>query len=445
MLAPILPLLAILVCLGFFAMMLFTKEDKNRLYIQYILLAYPLISSNIIPGGVGVDNFDFLSWVFLLVFYKPKRNHVKAGIFYLGLFVVITVIGALGAVFAESLTLETLRISIEYFATFIFAKILVDEIIEDPSFFYVVVKCMRTTVLVALLFLVCQFIFGPTFSLQRSIHGGTFMEDTAIRYSGIFQDPQKFAQYLAASSFLFLIREPDRIKLPAKNYLFLVLTLIAILYTGGRAALGGWALGFLLIVIFGNANLKFYAVITGLALFVVIYNFSESFAVFNRHDNLSDSYEFRYGIWKDAFGIFLNNPFFGIAPGNYSNYVSVHNPDQFWFINNDFLYYDNPESGYLKLLTEYGGIGFLAIILLIVVPMLKGFFNYLKWRDTTFLLLIGALISWMAGFYTVYSLGDVRIQIMVATFICLLMTAYSRFNDEEEEDDQQEALQYAEE
>ena len=307
---------------------------------------------------------------------------------------------------------------------------------------------MKTTALIALIFLGLQFIFGPQFSLQRSIHGGTFMEDTAIRYSGIFQDPQKFAQYLAAISFLFLIREPGTEKLPAKNYLFLVLTLIGILYTGGRAALGGWALGFALIVIFGNANLKFYAVIVGIAMFLVIYNFSESFAIFNRHDNLADSYEFRYGIWHDAFGIFLNNPFFGIAPGNYANYVSVHNPDQFWFINNDFLYYDNPESGYLKVLTEYGGVGFLCILLLIIVPMIRGFFSYLRWKDTTFLLLIAAILSWMVGFYTVYSLGDIRIQIMVTTYICLLITAYSRYNEEESElseefEPEEEEVQYA--
>ena len=321
---------------------------------------------------------------------------------------------------------------IELFATLIFAKIMIDEITDDPSFFYEVINCLKTTLIVSLIFLVCQFIFGVQFSISRTLHGGVFMEDTAIRYPGFFQDPQKFAQFLAASSFLFLIREPEQTKIPAKNYLFLVLTLVAILYTGGRAAFGGWALGFSLIVIFGNSNLKLYAVLVAIAMFTVIYNFSESFAVFNRHDNLSDSYDFRFSIWKDAFGIFLDNPYFGIAPGNYSNYVSVHNPDQFWFIDNDFLYYDHPESGYLKWLTEFGAIGFISIILLIVIPMVKGFFSYLKWKDTTYLLLISALLSWMVGFYTIYSIGDVRLQILITTFICLLITGNCRFAEIEE-------------
>ncbi|MEI2749878.1 MAG: O-antigen ligase family protein [Ferruginibacter sp.] len=230
-----------------------------------------------------------------------------------------------------------------------------------------------------------------------------------------------------------MIREPGQTKLPAKNYVFLILTLIGILYTGGRAGLGGWALGFSLIVIFGNANLKLYATIVAIAMFVVIYNFKDSFSVFNRGENISDSYDFRMGIWRDAYNIFLNHPFFGIAPGNYANYVSVHNPDQFWFVENDFLYYDHPESGYLKFLTEYGAIGFVCILLLFIIPMINAFFSYLKWKDTTFLLLISAILSWMAGFYTVYSLGDVRIQIMVTAIICLMITAYKRFDLPDEE------------
>lgn len=447
MLAPLIPIFAILVFSGLFFWLLFTREDKNKVFIQYILLSYPLIVTTIIPGGIGYNNFDLLCWAYLLIFYRPKKVHVAGGPFYLVLFIVLTLIGIVASFLAESITPETIRTFVEYFATFIFAKILIDEIVADPSFFYVVLRCLRITVLVALLFLGCQFILGPEFSIARSLHGGVFMEDTAIRYPGFFQDPQKFAQFLAASSFLFLIRDPGTVKIPAKNYVMLVLTVIAILYTGGRAALGGWALGFLLIVIFGNANLKMYAALVGLAFFIVVYNFSDSFAVFNRHDNLSDSYEFRYGIWRDAFGIFLDNPYFGIAPGNYANYVSVHNPDQFWFVDNDFLYYDHPESGYLKWLTEFGAIGFLCVMLLIIIPMVRSFFSYMKYKDTSFLLLISSIISFMAGFYTVYSVSDVRIQILVTTIICMMIAAYTRFDlpeEEELEEELEEAELYAE-
>lgn len=437
MFAAIIPILAVLVFVSFFVLMFVSKADKNKLFVQYILLAYPLVAMTIIPGGLGINNFDLITWLFFIIFYKRRQTTIKYGLTYLVLFFILIIVGLVGCFVAESITTETMRYILEMLATFIFAKIVIDEIITEPAFFYTVVKCLQTTLIVAVAFLACQFVFGVEFSISKSQHGGVFMEDVAIRYPGFFQDPQKFAQYLAASSFLFLIREPGSAKLPAKNYVFLVLSIIAILYTGGRAALGGWSLGFLLIVLFGNANLKLYATLVAVAMFVVIYNFQDSFAVFNRGDNLSDSYDFRFSIWKDAFGIFLDNPLVGIAPGNYANYVSVHNPDQFWFVDNDFLYYDHPESGYLKWLAEFGAIGFLTVILLFVIPMINSFFSYLKWKDTTFLLLISSILSWMAGFYTVYSFGDIRIQILITTIICLLITAYSRFSTEEEDDDEE--------
>jgi O-antigen ligase len=444
MLAPFVPILAACVFLGFFALMFLSKADKNKLYVQYILLAFPLIATTVIPGGLGINNFDIITWLFLLIFYKPKKVHIKSGLIYLALFLIIIAISIGGCYYAESLTEETFRTYLELFATFIFAKIIIDECIDDPSFFYVVIKCLRTSLIVSLAFLACQFVLGVEFSIARTLNGNVMLDD-AVRYPSFFQDPQKYAQFLAACSFLFLIREPGQTKLPAKNYVFLILTLIGILYTGGRAGLGGWALGFSLIVIFGNANLKLYATIVAIAMFVVIYNFKDSFSVFNRGENISDSYDFRMGIWRDAYNIFLNHPFFGIAPGNYANYVSVHNPDQFWFVENDFLYYDHPESGYLKFLTEYGAIGFICILLLFIIPMINAFFSYLKWRDTTFLLLISAILSWMAGFYTVYSLGDVRIQIMVTAIICLMITAYKRFDlpEEQEETEEEEEEEHA--
>ena len=126
---------------------------------------------------------------------------------------------------------------------------------------------------------------------------------------------------------------------------------------------------------------------------------------------------FALGSGKMLMVFSLTTLFFGIAPGNYANYVSVHNPDQFWMFDNEITYYDHPESGYLKLLTEYGGVGFVAIMLFIYFPMIFSLIIYLKIRDTTFLLMVSSILSWMVGFYTVYSLGDIRIQVLIVTII----------------------------
>lgn len=437
----IVQILGILTFLFFYGLMFTARgKDKNKLYLKYILLGFPFMSIYVLPGALGLNSFELNSIAFIIFFYKRKEVEIRNGKLYLFLFVTIILVGITGSLLAATLTVDNTRSFFEVITTFIFAKVLIDECIDDPEFFFEVIECIKVAVIFSLVFVAIQFVVGVQFALSKNMNPNVLQEETT-RYPSFFQDPQKYAQFLAACSFLFLIKRPDEIKLPAKNYILVVLSLITLLYTGGRGGLGGWALGFSLIVLFGNAMYKIYAFLVGVVMFVVIYNFSDKFAVFNRTDSVSDSYEFRFGIWKDAWGIFLDNPIVGIAPGNYANYVSVHNPDQYWIFDSEITYYDHPESGYLKLLTEYGGIGFVAIILLILLPMIFSLINYLKLRDTSFLLLVSSIISWMVGFYTVYSLGDMRIQILITTIICLMITNYKRFEETEDEEADEETEQ----
>jgi len=78
----------------------------------------------------------------------------------------------------------------------------------------------------------------------------------------------------------------------------------------------------------------------------------------------------------------------------------------------------------LKLLTEFGSIGFLAYFLFIVIPMIKGIKHYWQTRDSVSLLLIAALLSWMVGFTTVYSLSDSRIALYIGIITILLIVRY---------------------
>jgi O-antigen ligase len=147
---------------------------------------------------------------------------------------------------------------------------------------------------------------------------------------------------------------------------------------------------------------------------------------------MEETYDFRYAIWQDAIDIFMKNPFFGIGLGNYSNYVSVHNPDQVWVVDNEFVYFDHPESGYLKFLTELGLSGFVAIYGFILTPMIRGFFTYVKTRDLSVILLTAAVVSWMVGFWSTYSFGDVRIKILIVTILCLIITSKNRIETEQQ-------------
>jgi O-antigen ligase len=242
-----------------------------------------------------------------------------------------------------------------------------------------------------------------------------------IRYPSFFQDPQKYAQFLSATSFLFLIKDKKTNHLPIINILFICLSLLALLFTGGRAGLLGWCVGFLIFLVFSNSQFKIVSIIVVLLLSVVVYYFSESFSMFQR-SSVGDAFDFRVSIWQDAINIFNQHPFFGIGIGNYSNYVTVHNPDQFWISDNRITYFTHPESGYLKFLTEFGIVGFILVITFILFPIFLSFNYFRKSKDINVILIISAISSWLVGFYTVYSFDDSRIRILIVILICLLIT-----------------------
>jgi O-antigen ligase len=222
-----------------------------------------------------------------------------------------------------------------------------------------------------------------------------------------------------------LIKDKDSPQLPIINFVFVLLVFFALLFTGGRAGLGGWFVGLFIFILFANNHIKVFSIVTILSIFLFVYNYSESFAMFKR-SSVVDAYDFRLSIWQDAIKIFFNHPFLGIGIGNYANYVSVHNPDQFWISDNRITYFSHPESGYLKFLTEFGIIGFILVISLLLLPIIKAFINFRNSKDINIILIISALSSWMVGFYTVYSFDDARIRVLVITLICLLMTNYQK-------------------
>ncbi|PZX64702.1 O-antigen ligase [Hydrotalea sandarakina] len=418
-------ILFMLTVASFFALMLFTTGDKNKAYVQFILLAFPFLAIDTHYGDLFFSDFDVVTLSFLFGFYSPKKVNLKNGKVYLITFIFLVIIIIVGLYKAESLTSSTTTYCIEYICLFLFAKISVDEIVADPTFFYKIVQCLKIVFLFSLAFLLGQFVLGVGFSLAKVQNPNVLSEGT--RYTSFFQDPQKYAQYLAAMSFIFLIKDPTTQKVSTLNYALFLSALVAILFTGGRGGLGGWAAGMFLVILFGKSSYRYAIIVVGILAYIVIDNFKDNIAMFKR-TSVDDTYAFRFAIWVDAFKIFLDHKYFGIGLGNYTNYVSVHNPDQFWLVDNEITYYDHPESGYLKFLTELGATGFISIFFMIIFPMAQAFFLFVKNKDSTIILLIAGVIAWMIGFYTVYSFSDVRMTIFIITFLVMLATSYKWSN-----------------
>jgi O-antigen ligase len=404
----------------YFLLMLFLQGDKNRKYLVFILFSYPVLHINIFNNFTV---FDVVSVIHLIIFARSNRLK-KAELNIYNFFVVVLFLNFITGYLLSSFTIDNdnfIRLA-RFFIILIFPLVLISTMYHDRDFMYSIQKKFPYLVMICLGFLFLQIIIGLNFSLVKTLNPNVTIAN-GIRYPGIFSDPQQFAQFLGASSFLLLIRFDPNEKIKKINWILFAGCIVAILAAGGRAGFMGWGLGLFLFIFFSKPQYKIAILSLSLILGIVIFFFQDKLAIFNRGTDLQDTYDFRAQIWYQAFQIFLNNPLFGIGLGNYSDYVLIHCPEQVWIVNNEFIAFDHPESGYLLFLTELGGIGFICIMTIILLPIGRALLAYFKTKDINHILFISALLCWMVGFYSTDSLGDVRMKIIVA-FILGGMVAY---------------------
>lgn len=418
MIAKIVMLIAFAVVFGFVGYMLFTKEKTNLAYIKYMLYAYPFLGIDLLPSLFSFNIFDFLTLSFFFFLYRRYGNNILTSPVYVNLFVLFILLIFGGIYFSEQVTRETGTAILQLFSITAFILMLYQVLLFEKNAKAEIYLGLRFMLLFSFVFLLLQYIIGPGFSFAKSeninVAGGE-----AIRYPSFFQDPQKYAQFLSVLSFLVLVpAQNEELRNKKLSILLAILSVCALLLTGGRAGLGGWLVGMILLAFLGNQIYRTQLILVLLALGSFAYAFQDQLPIFKRAD-LESSYIFRQMIWNDALAIHLNHPWLGIGIGNYANYVSLHNPDQFWIHNNEITFYDHPESGYLKLLVEFGLPAFGLLLFMILFTLYKNIQVYTKTKLIEYILYTAAIVSWLIGFYTVYSLGDIRIKILIALVLVL--------------------------
>lgn len=418
MISKIVMLIAVVVVSGFVGYIFFTKEKTNLAYVKYMLYAYPFLGIDLLPSLFSFNIFDFLTISFFFFLYKRYALNISTSLLYKYLFAVFMLLLFAGVYFSEEVTRETGTALLQLFSITAFILILYQVLVFEKNAKAEIFLGLRFMLLFSFLFLLLQYVIGPEFSFAKSeninVSGGV-----AIRYPSFFQDPQKYAQFLSVLSFLVLVPSQDEEKTNRKLSVSLaVLSICALLLTGGRAGLGGWFVGIVLLAFLGSQIYRTQLILVLLALGSFAYAFQDQLPIFKRAD-LESSYIFRQMIWNDALSIHQHHPWLGIGIGNYANYVSLHNPDQFWIHNNEITFYDHPESGYLKLLVEFGLPAFGLLIFMILYTLYKNIQDYTKTKLIEHILYTAAIVSWLIGFYTVYSLGDIRIKLLIALVLVL--------------------------
>jgi O-antigen ligase len=413
-------------CVFVFILYILWANPKRKAYLLFVLYVLPLVDLAVTPesqGGFSV--FDIASYVGLLLFARELKFSSQRNIGYLLIFLLMMSLLFFGAIESEFVN-DSLVSFFKFLPVFIYTKALIDEMNESPEFTGTVIKAMRTICLVSVAFLAIQMVVGVKFSFYGSLNTNVAIE-SSVRFPSFFQDPQKYAQFLSMTSFLFLIKT-DETDTTQKNFLYFFVVVMAMFLTGARAAFGGFVVGLAIVYLIGEGKYRTVAIVAGLLGYLIIILFGEYFPLFNRGESAAESYEFRNQIWQEALEIHREHASLGIGIGNYRSYVEVYAQDQFWYMGDgEILYFDHPESGYLKMLTEYGRAAFGLLCLFIVLPFFNALRRYvLGLTDGRIFYSIGAIIAWMISYITVYSLSDTRVLIPLITHICLLITADNR-------------------
>lgn len=416
-----------------FFIFFFKNKCKREAYLLFIVYFFPFMGLGVTPeafGGLTVfDAICYFGFVFFIndfIFINRKK------IFYFLLFFLLFVILAAGSIHSKFIQHSLLSI-LSILPIFIFAKLLMKELAVNPLIKKRIIKVFKFFFYIAVFFMAMQIMTGLRFTFYKDLNPNV---DTAegIRYPGFFADAQVNSLFLAMLSFLFLINFKNIRKPAALNFILFSAVIITLFYSGGRSAFLGLGVSLIFLLFFFAPRVKYFIGAAFLAVLLIIPFLKNSFILFQRLGSIDESYQFRSYIWKEALQIFNDNKMLGIGIGNYKNYVERYSPDQYYVLEDGgILILDQPENGYLKVLTEAGLFGFIIAFLFVLIPIFKGVYYHLFVKKNHLnLLFISSVICWFVSFNSLYTLSDRRIVILLTALLCFIIQSTDRkiINDE---------------
>lgn len=405
-----------------FAVYFIYNNGHSKEYLLFVVYALPVMDLKVTPfeyGGLSV--FDIITLTSLIILVKDFFQSFNFSRYYFllfGVFMFTLILSSLASDFA----VRSLFSLISVVTPFIYARFLIREILDDTEFIKEIFKGLRFAGYVALAFIFIQLFIGTDFTfyetLNQNVAGGT---DT--RYPGYFMDSQMNSIFLAMISFIWLLNFKSYSKITSSQLIFFSMIIGGLLLAGSRSAFLGFSGAMIFLIIFLKGNFRFYILrYTALAA-LVLFLASGTINTFQRFNTIDNAYDFRSNIWEGAYDIFKENPVLGIGMNNYQDYVKMHAQDQSLLLeNNEIFYLDQPENGYLKLLTEWGILSFILLIVMLSLPLINMFYYFIKGYEVRWAILMSApIVCWFISFMSLYTLSDSRIVILLCTAIVMVM------------------------
>lgn len=406
--------------IAFFLPYFFFKNGISKYYLLYIVYLFPLMDLKVVPFDYGnFKVFDLVTILALLVsprilIHKFKWNNANFLLFVI--FIVMLVLSSLASDFPKRAILSLVTVC----TPFLFAAILYHEISSDTSFARDFIKGLKFTGILALAFIGIQLLIGVKFTfydmLNQNVWGGP-----SIRYPGFFMDSQINGIFIAMISPVWLINFDNPGKLTLRHLAGFSLMLGGLILAGSRSPMIGVAAStaFMIFLLRGNLRFQLVRYVALGACFAIL--LSATTNSFERFTTLDRSLDIRQNIWDGAFDIFKQHPTLGIGMNNYKDYVMKHAQDQSIMLDdNEILYLDAPENGYLKLMVEWGVIAFSLLMIIVSLPLFKLINYYVRGYDVRLATIFGgSIICWFISSMSVHTLSDSRIAILLSLFIVM--------------------------
>ncbi len=419
--------------------LLFAQKDPLLFLLTVSLYLMPFVGINVPPRSLGISSLNIISiLVGLLILHRNSSARHKIDLVPYKILVIplVAIIPSvlLSEVFYISL-IEYFRI-LGYYALFIGFVHYVQNEGWERKFLYGIAIAL----LIVSISIIFEKLTGIDPSLTRHTRAITRFGGVLIsRSSGLFQDPQKAAQFIAVVSVFLLVlvlrRVPQDKKLKRLIYIALLVTVPALLFTVTRASIYSWAAVVVFSVLWLNKyNAAGKIVLWSAGLFMLLLSAVIGTGAYKdmlpsdlraRIEKSEQHFEGRTDIWKETWYIFNDRPITGIGPGAYQSYLIRTNHAMRTLAQSGHAASvpNMPENGYLKILYETGVVGFMGLVVFVVSLLLGWFRELLRSKGSVKTMVYAVGMSGMvflASFSTIFTLADAR----NAMLVILLLTAF---------------------
>lgn len=428
--------------LGFFLLLLFAA-DRLRFLTIALVLALPFLGLKVPPASMGVTLFDLMSILvlFQLLYEKAvlRRNIELVPVMMVVLSLLLLVPAVLTSIHVGN-SFESLRLMGQYYLVFV----MVYHLLTTDEFGAQFPLYLSLALVVVSLFVFLEQLTGINFNFGAA-HTGQYMivEQLRVhRVAGIFQDPQKAAQFLAVGmTYLAVLLGRGNVTVSWHRvvvWVSVALTFGALLATVSRAAIiSGVVISLLAVLTTNRFKTPGRIVLGGLLLITltaVVLAGSEKLgrtllpkSVVARLSLSSKEIEGRKTVWRDSWRIFTAHPLTGIGPGNYQELLMQEKPILRQIHEQGGMVPDMPESGYLKVLYEVGIVGSIGVLLLagtLVVRLLgAGLTGIRDGAGFDGSASLAGLVVFALTSGTIFTPSDPRNALLIPIFSALMLAA----------------------